>query len=206
MTEPAFNIDTLNIDFTESLKRQYVGVTTTAEAKGTVKKSFRMSRELEALADRLVQDKRTAYSAFEELVLHAMYELLLAYKMAGYPNADLGRQLEFERNIRERSYRSQQRSDIGDSFHRFDEELDQAVRLGDWKFIADHLQFRDKLIEDSPSESHAQQIRILSAQSLSVRKALRALLNWLDAGEAPQEIRGIVTRWTLALEDWGPAD
>ena len=75
----------------EALDRQYAGLPTEAEAKRLTKKYFSIPKELEALADLLVQDSRVLYRSFEDLARHALYELLNADLVTKTRQGGLGR-------------------------------------------------------------------------------------------------------------------
>ncbi|KKL83039.1 hypothetical protein LCGC14_1978800 [marine sediment metagenome] len=186
----------------EALDRQYAGLPTEAEAKRLTKKYFSIPKELEALADLLVQDSRVLYRSFEDLARHALYELLKAYYDSGYPNSQLGAELEYEHGIRLQAYRAARRKVLTESMHQFDDELDAARRQGDWKYIVDHLGVVESWIKEAPTESVKHNIRASAVQSLAIQAAVVSLLDMAEQEGVPKDVGLTAEAWREALEEW----
>ena len=129
-----------------------------------------------------------------------MYALLAAYVGAGYPNAALGEELAYVRSLRSQAYRARRRAEIRDNFHQYDDELESAVRNGDWEYINKHLSWLEAVLKGAPSEGQRQEIRVALVQSLSLHRAINTQVRLEE--HMPSEAVMQAERWRAAMEEW----
>ena len=199
MVQPHYKLDDIKVDIDTILREQFLGLPSDAEAGRLVRRSFFLRKELEPLINDLVQDPRTDYESFDDLVRHSVYALLAAYVGAGYPNAALGEELAYVRSLRSQAYRARRRAEIRDNFHQYDDELEAAVKNGDWEYISKHLGWLEAVLKGAPSEGQRQEIRIALVQSLSLHRAINAQVRF---PLLLSEVASQAERWRAAMEDW----
>lgn len=194
-------VEAIKIDFAEVLRETFIGAPTDAEASKLVKRTFFIPRDMETLMNNIVQDPRTEYKSFDDFVRHGVIALLDGYYAYGYPDAELGQELSYIKMLRTQAHRAQRRAELRELSHVFDEELDIARLQGDWKYILEHLEQREKNIEDAPSELFAHSLMLEAARSSSLRNAVGALARWATAEENKEVIR-VVEKWSRNFEQW----
>ena len=200
-----FPLSLARIDIGAAIGRQYIGLPTDAESRRLVRKFFYITREVEALIDRLVQDPRTDYGQFSDFVRHAVHELLYAYySELGYPDADIGKELDYEASIRSQSYRASRRADLREMIHRYDDELEEAITNIDWKYISEHLDMLDSWLKEAPTLQMEQAIGGLIFQTPGIKRAIEALEKWSvsEDRQLPKSVKEQAKRWEGWLESW----
>jgi len=201
--QPEIRFPLVRVDVSEdALRRQYTGIELDKQAKRLVKRFVRMSRPFEALIDALVQDSRTDYETFDDFARHALWELLQAYRVAGYPDSEgLGKELEHRRVLQRKARDLANRQEVQDQLEHFDRDLTTAQRSSDKETIVEHLRWLESWMEESPSHTSKQAYRHLVLQRLSIQQSIRWLMEKVYERMSEEE-RELAERWNTMLEDW----
>lgn len=203
----AIPLSTIQIDLNTAINQQYLGIPTDAEEGMMVKRNFRLRRELDALIDRIVQDSNTQYRNSQDFYHHAVLALVEALVSAGYPDASIQAELQFEAGIRRQAYEAGRLRNLQMNIHIFEEGLDLARRDGDRDSILHYLETFERWLEEAPTDTMRRRIQRVIAASSAVHKAVELLNIWVEAGDiADQQQRDRATSWYAYLEDWTEHD
>ena len=183
MTERSIGIGDIRIDIADALRSTYIGIPTDSEASSLIRRTFYLPRNMETLINNIVQDPRTEYTAFDDFCRHAVIGLLDGFYEYGYPDVELGAELNYVKSLRTQSHRASRRAELRELSHMFDEELDIARLRGDWPYILEHLELREKQISDAPSDMFRHDLMAEASKSSALRNCIAALARWMEVGE-----------------------
>lgn len=184
---------------------QYLGQYNKAERRRSVRRSYsvRVTEEMDAAIDRLVQDSRVGYNNdVGFLVGHSIYLLLEAYVDMGYPDTELGAELLHEKRVRTDAELARKRGLYIDSLHQYDDELEYARRNEDWQSIDDHLAILESYLEMAPTAAAKQRVFGAASSSFSLQQAVVYLDDLAREDDSiPKKVRKRAERWRSYLED-----
>lgn len=184
-----------------AVQRTYAGILTDEDSRRLRRKVFNITDAEEMAVDTIVQSPHSSYRSFSEFVRHAVYEMVMAWVSAGFPdNMHAAEAVTTLVKARLHAQRLAIRGDFQDSFNTIEQSLMDWAAVGDWTAIVKELAYLDGLIQDTQglSEKWAWRIESMVVHSQAVRQAVSRLYDAWSVGNDDQ--RKEADKWTQWIE------
>lgn len=179
--------------------RAYLGQLADAEARGLITRQFSLTKEEANAVDRVVASHSTLYDSHAEFVRHAVFELLMAYEQAGFPDSYVPDVTAHLRRLRQNAEMLKRRQDFAEALVTYEASLNGALEFGNFDYINDVLADLEGEIARTPDEFWKSHLKRTVLKSVVVKGAIDML--WEYDREHPTEGHGIrAERWFAWLE------
>ena len=190
-------IDLLGRIQTEAMKRQYLGALADREARSLITRSYNTTKEEAAAVDRVVGAPQTLYTSAGDFVRHAVFELLMAYEEAGFPDTYVRDVAAHIRAMRETAERLRLRQDFAEVLSVYETSLLDGVDVGDWDLVQDTLETLEGYVERTPDQYWRAHLKRTTLKSVIVKGAIDALYEYARNDE---QYANRAARWQAWLE------
>lgn len=147
--------------------------------------------------DRVVGNPKTAYSSAGEFVRHAIFELLMAYERAGFPDDFIPDVLAHIGTMRQEAERLRLRQDFQEVLITYEMSLSSGMEVGDFEFIDDTLGVLEGYLERTPDNYWKAHLKRTILRSVVVKGAVDG---FYEFAREHQEYASRAVRWQLWLE------
>lgn len=184
-----------------AMNRQYTGTLSDNDAKALVSRSYNTTKEEANAVDRIVQSPHTLYVSSGDFVRHAVFELLMAWQAAGFPDDYNSDTIAHVRAMRDAADRLRLRQQFADIITTYESSLTEGLDTGDYDFIVSTLDTLQGYVDRTPEEHWRHYVRRVILRSGVVKAAIEALHEAVDGGDpSVQQFASAAEHWTLWLE------
>lgn len=195
----------------DPLDRQYVGVLADGDAKTLISRSYNTTKEEAAAVDRIVGSPLTLYISSGDFVRHAVFELLMAYEEANFPDEYIPDMTSHFRHMRESAQRLRLRQEFNDILLVYETSLRDGMEVGDFDLILSTLEVLEGYLERTPDPHWKHYLKRTVLRSTVMRAAIDAFSEWANSREADvvlkpgerkarEKYQRAAERWSLWLE------
>lgn len=188
-----------------SLERQYTGTLADGDAKSLITRTYNTTKDEAAAVDRIAGSPDTLYISHGDFVRHAVFELLMAYEEAGFPDSFIPDVLGHIRLGRENAMRTRIRQQFGDILLTHENSIIDGVETGDFELVANTLLDLEGYTERTPEIHWKRYLWRTVLRSGVIRMGVDALSEQTHQS-TPEWSAGwaaITERWHVALEGLG---
>ena len=180
-----------------AVNEQYVGNLADGDSKALITRQYSTTKEEAAAVDRIVGSPLTLYIGHGDFVRHAVYELLMVYEKAGFPDEFIPDVVAHFRNMREGAYRIRLRQEFQDTLLVYENSLNEGLNVGDFELIADTLETLEGYVERTPDEHWKHYLKRTILKSSTLKSAVDKLF---EVAREDRKFQGRADRWLVWLE------
>jgi len=180
-----------------AVNQQYIGTLADADSKSLITRQYSTSKEEAAAVDRIVGSPHTLYIGHGDFVRHAVYELLMAWERAGFPDQFVPDVFTHLREMREAAFRVRLRQEFQETLLVYENSLNEGLNVGDFEMVEAALHTLEGYIERTPEEHWKHYLKRTILKSGTVKHAVDALY---EAAREDGKHQGRADRWLVWLE------
>lgn len=196
----------------------YLGENTEAESKDLLNRHFTVTRQTDYLLHIVADDPRFGYKGKASAVVRHAVQLLMQYYVANAAMIDdkhgyASEVLRSQEDVRLAAYRVKVRKEFREQIGAFDEEMAEALRIGDYAYIFGQLSLYSAMLKGCASAAQKNVLSESFLRSIETRSAASAFYDFvataigqgLDHSEIPEwnrdEWQKIAVTWNGFFED-----
>lgn len=183
----------------DAYDHQYRGLLASKESRNLVTRPYSTTREEAAAVDHIVGSPATLYTSANDFVRHAVFELLMTFDKAGFPdnqNQDITSHIK---NLRSEAHRLQLRQDFSEALTIYEASLSSGLEIGDYVMVQDVLTTLEGFLERTPDRYWQSYLKRTILKSVVVKGAIDALFEYVREHPVSSSA-GSSEKWQLWLE------
>lgn len=185
----------------------YLGENTDAESKELVNRHFTVTRGTDYRLHLIADDPRFGYRGKASGVVRHAVELLLAYYEANAPMLDQERGFANEvrrtqEELRLAAHRARVRKEFRESIAAFDEEMAEAIKIGDYAYIANQLSKYSAMLKGCSSAAQKNVLAETIARSMEAKTAVSKFYDFVMSPNAVRPPEWDAEKWQTLATTW----
>lgn len=183
-----------------AITHQYMGTLADADAKSLVTRTYNTTKEEAAAVDRIVGSPLTLYSSNSDFVRHAIYELIMAYEEAGFPDQFVSDITAHLKSMRESAQRLRLRQSFQDVLIVYENALSEGMETGDFDLVVATLTTLEGYLDRTPEKHWRVYLQHTILKSSMVKTAID---NLYEHGRIETRYMGPARKWLTWLDGLG---
>jgi hypothetical protein len=185
----------------------YLGHYSQSEAKELVNRHFSVTKGTDYLIHLLAHDIRFGYDGKVSAVVRHAVELLLQYytenhSLLGAHGGFASEILRTQHEMRLAAHRAKMRKEFRENISVFDEEMMEAVKIGDFAYIAHRLTAYSAMLRGCESIAQKNALIETLARSVATRTAVSAFYDWVMSPAAVRPPEWNEVEWHKLAVTW----